>query len=133
MERTESVGIIGSNKGAAELVGSIFRSHGYETWTAVRRNTKRELKKRLATCRVIVFDVENEEEYKKEARKRHALIGDIKAMEPRIETICMIHESLCEGRECKMRCTKVTCKDRSLSMLRSEVERVIQRVDLKIW
>lgn len=133
MENKESAGIIGNDRGTAELLGGILESYGYEVWMVMRRSAKRELKKRLATCRIIVFDVKNEEEYKKEARKRHALIRDIRVIEPRIEMICMIHESLCEGWACKMNCTKVTCKNKSLSMLRSEVERVAKRVELKIW
>ncbi len=133
MEIQESVGIIGNDKGAANLIGSVFCSNGYQVWSVVRRSAKRELKKRLLTCRVIVFDVENENEYRKEARKRHALIRDIKEIEPRIETICVIHESLCDGKGCKMGCTKVTCKNKSLSMLRNEIEKVIRRVELKIW
>lgn len=133
MEIKESVGIVGNDKGVAELIGSVFGSNGYLVWSVMMRSAKRELKKRLATCRIVVFDVENEDKYKKEARKRHALIRGIKAIEPRIEIVCVIHEPLCAGKGCKMGCAKVTCKNRSLAMFRSEIEQVIRRVELKVW
>lgn len=130
MEYRESVGIIGNDDG---LIRGICTSNGFDVWSCKRRSTKYELRRRINTCRVIVFAVEDEEEYQKEAKKRHVLIGNIREMDNRIEVVCVIKESLCTGKNCKMKCTKVTCRNESFSRLRSEFEHVFRRVELKCW
>lgn len=129
----ENVGIIGNGKYGDSTLESIFSVNGYDVWKVKRRHAKRELKKRIANCRVVVFDVENELEYIKEAKKRHALIEDIRKIAPRIEMICVVRESLCKSASCAMRCTKVTCKNESLSKLRYEIGRVIRLIEMKSW
>ena len=128
----ETVGIICGINDSVGMIEEVFCSNGYEVWRIERRRAKRELKKRKETCRAIVFSVEDEEEYRKEQKKRHALIGDIRSLEPRIEVICVVSESLCKG-VCDMQCTKITCKNGSFSMVRNEIEQVLKEVELKCW
>lgn len=130
--KAETAGIIGSSTHSVSMIEGVLASNGYEVWRSERRNAKRELKKRKEMCRVIVFSVEDEEEYRKERKKRHALIGDIRVLEPRLEVICVVSASLCEG-VCGMRCTKVTCKEKSFSMVRNEIEQVLRGVELSCW
>lgn len=132
MEERENVGII-RNRGSDESIGGICTSNGFAVWSCKRRNAKRELKKRMQSCRIIVFEVDDEDEYTKEAKKRHALIEDIHALDRRIEVVCVIKESLCASGVCKMGCTKMTCKEKNFSMLRHEFEKVFRRTELKCW
>lgn len=134
MERKlETVGIIGGTGSSVSMIEGMFSSNGYAVWHTERRHAKRELKKRREACRVIVFAVEDENEYKREQKKRHALIGDIRIIEPRLEVICIVSDLLCGGKNCGMQCTKVTCKNRSFSMMRNEIEQVLRRAELKCW
>ena len=128
----ESVGIITETMLGLQTVVGIFSSSGYKVWMIARRHGKRKLQRERGSCRIVVLDVQDAGVYETEMKKRHALIHDIKQMDPRIEMICVVGESICEG-VCTMGCTKITGKNRSLSQLRSDIDPVLRRVETKVW
>ena len=128
----ESIGIISTKRIGLQSIVGIFSSSGYRVWTIARRHGKRKLQREQGSCRAVVFDVEDEEEYRAEMKKRHALMHDIKQMDPRIELMCVVSESIC-AESCAMGCTKITGKNRSLSQLRSDIDPVLRRVETKVW